>query len=126
MMTSTQYQEKTITEEQTGSVHDLVVFNDDINTFEHVIDTLVDVCEHSPEQAEQCTIIIHHTGKCSVKEGPIRKNCTKMYEEKGNITRIRKCNNPEYKGAGNGRQRIFIKLKGLPPLKLLIVHIKFF
>ncbi|MFL5728626.1 MAG: ATP-dependent Clp protease adaptor ClpS [Cytophagaceae bacterium] len=57
--------------EETGSsdVNDLVVFNDDVNTFEHVIDTLIKVCEHSPEQAEQCTLIIHHKGKCRVKTG---------------------------------------------------------
>ncbi len=50
-------------------VHNLVVFNDDINTFEHVIDTLIDVCAHTPEQAEQCTLLIHYKGKCSVKNG---------------------------------------------------------
>lgn len=48
---------------------ELVVFNDDINTFDHVIGTLIDICEHSPEQAEQCTIIIHYKGKCGVKSG---------------------------------------------------------
>ncbi len=47
----------------------LVVYNDDINTFDWVIDTLVTVCRHSSEQAEQCTLIIHYKGKCSVKEG---------------------------------------------------------
>ncbi|MFD1141372.1 ATP-dependent Clp protease adaptor ClpS [Larkinella insperata] len=47
----------------------LVVFNDDVNTFDHVIDTLIDVCDHTPEQAEQCTIIIHYKGKCRVKNG---------------------------------------------------------
>jgi ATP-dependent Clp protease adaptor protein ClpS len=47
----------------------LVLFNDEINTFEHVIETLITVCKHKPLQAEQCTLIIHHTGKCSVKEG---------------------------------------------------------
>ncbi|MDQ1086259.1 MULTISPECIES: ATP-dependent Clp protease adaptor ClpS [unclassified Siphonobacter] len=49
--------------------HDLMVFNDDVNTFDWVIDTLIDVCGHSPEQAEQCTILIHFKGKCSVKKG---------------------------------------------------------
>ena len=39
---------------------DLVVFNDDINTFDHVINTLIKVCKHSVEQAEQCTWIIHY------------------------------------------------------------------
>ncbi|WP_420147512.1 ATP-dependent Clp protease adaptor ClpS [Spirosoma sp.] len=50
-------------------VHNLVVFNDDVNTFDHVIDTLIDVCSHTPEQAEQCTLLIHYKGKCSVKNG---------------------------------------------------------
>lgn len=50
-------------------VHSLIVFNDEVNTFDHVINTLMDVCEHTPEQAEQCTIIIHYKGKCSVKNG---------------------------------------------------------
>lgn len=47
----------------------LVVFNDDVNTFEHVIETLIDICGHTPEQAEQCTLLIHFKGKCSVKNG---------------------------------------------------------
>lgn len=52
---------------------DLVVFNDDFNTFEHVIETLVKVCRHNAMQAEQCAWIIHHRGKCSVKKGsPIK------------------------------------------------------
>lgn len=48
---------------------DLVVYNDDFNTFEHVIDTLIKVCRHNPQQAEQCTYIIHYKGKCTVKKG---------------------------------------------------------
>ncbi len=55
------------TEEQ--EEHDLVVFNDDVNTFDWVIDTLMEVCGHTPEQAEQCTILIHYKGKCAVKKG---------------------------------------------------------
>lgn len=54
---------------ETVEVHDLVVFNDDVNTFEHVINTLIRVCCHTPEQAEQCTYIIHFKGKCTVKTG---------------------------------------------------------
>ena len=50
-------------------VKSLVVFNDDFNTFEHVIETLIKVCEHTQEQAEQCTLLIHYKGKCAVKEG---------------------------------------------------------
>lgn len=49
--------------------YDLVVFNDDVNTFEHVSKILVKVCKHTQEQAEQCTVIIHYKGKCAVKKG---------------------------------------------------------
>lgn len=54
---------------ETTDMKDLVVFNDDFNTFEHVIQTLINVCNHSPQQAEQCTWIIHYRGKCTVKTG---------------------------------------------------------
>jgi ATP-dependent Clp protease adaptor protein ClpS len=47
----------------------LIVWNDEVNTFEWVIDTLVEVCGHSAEQAEQCAMIIHTHGKYAVKEG---------------------------------------------------------
>lgn len=50
-------------------VKKLVIYNDDVNTFDWVIDTLMEVCRHTSEQAEQCTLIIHYKGKCSVKEG---------------------------------------------------------
>jgi ATP-dependent Clp protease adaptor protein ClpS len=48
---------------------DLIIYNDDFNTFDHVIDSLIKVCEHTPVQAEQCTWIIHFSGKCQVKRG---------------------------------------------------------
>jgi ATP-dependent Clp protease adaptor protein ClpS len=54
---------------ETTDLMDLVVFNDEVNTFDHVIDTLIKVCRHTPEQAEQCTFLIHHKGKCAVKSG---------------------------------------------------------
>ena len=54
---------------ETVDVMDLIVFNDDVNTFDHVIDTLIKVCKHTPEQAEQCTMLIHYKGKCAVKSG---------------------------------------------------------
>ncbi|MBC7486478.1 MAG: ATP-dependent Clp protease adaptor ClpS [Cytophagaceae bacterium] len=47
----------------------LVVHNDEVNTFDHVIDTLIKVCRHTPEQAEQCTLMVHYKGKCAVKAG---------------------------------------------------------
>jgi ATP-dependent Clp protease adaptor protein ClpS len=48
----------------------LIVWNDEVNTFEWVIETLVEVCGHSIEQAEQCAMIIHTKGKYAVKQGP--------------------------------------------------------
>jgi len=51
----------------------LLIYNDDVNTFDHVIETLIRVCKHTREQAEQCTSIIHYKGKCVVKEGPLEK-----------------------------------------------------
>ncbi len=47
----------------------IVLYNDEINTFEHVIESLVDICGHNPFQAEQCALITHYKGKCSVKSG---------------------------------------------------------
>lgn len=72
-MTKFAYHEETLVETleavETTDLMDLVVFNDDFNTFEHVINTLIKVCKHTTEQAEQCTWIIHYTGKCAVKKG---------------------------------------------------------
>ncbi len=67
------YQEETfdegdITEFLECECH-LILYNDDVNTFDHVIDTLVKVCHHTFEQAEQCAIIVHFKGKCDVKSG---------------------------------------------------------
>ena len=47
----------------------LIVWNDEVNTFEWVIETLIEVCGHSHEQAEQCSYIIHFQGKYAVKQG---------------------------------------------------------
>ena len=49
--------------------HYIILFNDDVNTFQHVIETLVRVCDHTYEQAEQCAYIVHFKGKCTVKNG---------------------------------------------------------
>ncbi|MER3127501.1 ATP-dependent Clp protease adaptor ClpS, partial [Bacillus pumilus] len=49
--------------------HSLIVWNDEVNTFEWVIDTLIEVCDHTLEQAEQCAYIIHTKGKYAVKHG---------------------------------------------------------
>ena len=51
--------------------HEIILYNDDINTFDHVIDILIKVCDHSATQAEQCALIVHYKGKCSVKSGTL-------------------------------------------------------
>jgi ATP-dependent Clp protease adaptor protein ClpS len=58
-----------VDETNASDQNELIVYNDDVNTFQHVINTLIRVCGHSIEQAEQCTLIIHYKGKCSVKLG---------------------------------------------------------
>jgi ATP-dependent Clp protease adaptor protein ClpS len=61
----------------------IVVYNDDFNTFDHVINSLIKVCKHDSIQAEQCTFLIHYKGKCSVKKGSYEKlepMCTALLE----------------------------------------------
>jgi len=48
---------------------ELILFNDDVNSFEFVIESLVEVCDHDPVQAEQCALIAHFKGKCGIKFG---------------------------------------------------------
>jgi len=47
----------------------IVLYNDDVNTFDHVIECLIRYCKHSLNQAEQCATIVHYNGKCAVKNG---------------------------------------------------------
>ena len=67
--TSTEVKEDVSTEELLVDMKDLIVYNDDVNTFDHVITSLMEVCGHELHQAEQCSIIIHYNGKCQVKHG---------------------------------------------------------
>lgn len=81
MSTIEKIQEEVLVEEAVGVNNEIVLHNDDVNTFDHVIDTLIRVCDHTPEQAEQCSLIIHYNGKCTVKTGPydkLKPQCTKL------------------------------------------------
>lgn len=76
-------QESQMVEDKEKNLNEIVLFNDDVNTFDHVIRTLIDVCEHTPEQAEQCSIIVHHNGKCTVKTGEysdLKPRCTRLLQ----------------------------------------------
>lgn len=63
----TRKQKKNIIQET--ALKRLILYNDDVNTFDYVIECLVEICDHEPEQAEQCAIIVHYKGKCAVKYG---------------------------------------------------------
>lgn len=56
-----------------GSLNNLILHNDDVHSFEYVIDVLVKVCNHDVHQAEQCAYITHYKGKCDVKKGGIEE-----------------------------------------------------
>ena len=69
MGTKEQKQEELSIAELESNQNEIVLYNDEVNTFDHVINTLIYACEHTPEQAEQCSLIVHYKGKCTVKTG---------------------------------------------------------
>ena len=69
MGTKEKHLEDLLLETREEKLHEIVLYNDDHNTFDHVIDTLMAVCDHTPEQAEQCSILVHYKWKCTVKTG---------------------------------------------------------
>lgn len=76
-------QEQTLVKEKVQKNYEIMVHNDEVNTFDHVISTLIETCDHSPIQAEQCTYIIHFKGKCAVKSGEyedLRPRCDSILE----------------------------------------------
>ena len=81
MATKEQIKEDTDVAEIRVNEHQIVLFNDDVNTFDHVVETLIRVCGHTLEQAEQCSIIVHYKGKCTVKTGSyeeLKPRCTQL------------------------------------------------
>lgn len=68
----------------TAKEHQIVLHNDDVNTFDHVIRCLIRICDQTPEQAEQCAYIVHYHGKCVVKTGAfedLKPRCLLLLEE---------------------------------------------
>ena len=83
MSTKEKQSEELLLEEEVVKQNEIVLFNDDVNTFDHVIDTLIYACDHTPEQAEQCSIIVHYKGKCTVKTGAyedLKPRCSKLLQ----------------------------------------------
>ena len=83
MSTREKTSEETLLEGEVQNRRQIILYNDDINTFDHVIETLIYACDHTPEQAEQCSIIVHYNGKCAVKTGSyddLKPRCTILLE----------------------------------------------
>lgn len=83
MSTKEKIQEDISIAEKESNQNEIVLYNDEVNTFDHVINTLIYACEHTPEQAEQCSIIVHYKGKCTVKTGDfneLKPRCSMLLE----------------------------------------------
>ncbi len=83
MGTKEKISEELLLEEEVVKQSEIVLFNDDVNTFDHVIETLIQVCEHTAVQAEQCSLIVHYKGKCTVKTGEfddLKPRCSKLLQ----------------------------------------------
>ena len=68
----------------TAKEHQIVLHNDDVNTFDHVIRCLIRICDQTAEQAEQCAYLVHYHGKCVVKTGAyedLKPRCLLLLEE---------------------------------------------
>ena len=83
MGTKEKISEQHLSETDLMNENEIILYNDDLNTFDHVINTLISVCDHTLEQAEQCSLIVHYKGKCSVKTGSysnLKPMCTKLLQ----------------------------------------------
>ena len=83
MSTKEKTSEELLLEEEVSTQNEIVLFNDDVNTFDHVIETLIYACDHTSEQAEQCSLIVHYKGKCTVKTGlydDLKPRCSMLLE----------------------------------------------
>lgn len=66
---------------QQADNYQIMLYNDDYNTFDYVIELLIEICDHTYEQAEQCAVLVHFSGKCPVKEGSyedLLPRCSKL------------------------------------------------
>ena len=83
MSTIEKIQEEVSVAEAVDQNNQIILYNDDVNTFDHVIETLISVCEHTAIQAEQCAILVHYKGKCTVKTGSLEElkpQCSSLLE----------------------------------------------
>ena len=81
MSTKEKVSEKEIVKTDLVHENEIILYNDDVNTFDHVINCLIRYCDHTLEQAEQCAYIVHYKGKCIVKTGSfqdLEPRCTSL------------------------------------------------
>lgn len=81
MSTKEKFKEEDDVLEKELNQHHIVLHNDEVNTFDFVINSLITVCQHTVEQAEQCTWLVHFKGKCTVKTGELKDlepRCSKL------------------------------------------------
>ncbi len=79
----TQSEIKVETEDVEVADKQIILYNDEFNTFDFVIESLIKICKHNTLQAEQCTFLVHYKGKCSVKKGSyeeLKPVCTALLE----------------------------------------------
>ena len=78
-----QYNENLLISEINNKENSIVLYNDDVNSFDHVINSLCKYCDHDSVQAEQCAWIVHNNGKCLVKKGSfdeLKPICTALID----------------------------------------------
>ena len=81
MSTKEKIKEEEVVLNKKVNQHHIVLHNDEVNTFDFVINSLITVCQHTVEQAEQCTWLVHFKGKCTVKTGELKDlepRCSKL------------------------------------------------
>lgn len=83
MSTKEKIQEDLLVDTLEEKQNEIILYNDEVNTFDYVIDTLIYACDHTPEQAEQCSILVHYKGRCTVKTGSydeLEPRCSKLLQ----------------------------------------------
>ncbi len=83
MSTKEKIQEDLLVDTLEKNQNEIVLYNDDVNTFDYVIETLIYACDHTSLQAEQCALLVHYKGKCTVKTGSFKDlepRCTMLLE----------------------------------------------
>ena len=81
MATNPEHKEQEQVDVLSSKEYEIILHNDDVNTFDHVINCLIRYCDHTLEQAEQCAYIVHYRGKCTVKTGSfedLEPRCTSL------------------------------------------------